>query len=774
MSASLLYESVLVQRAIANGSPVAAITPSPLNPTIAFVPAATDVWVNGLWFTSLFLSLTTALVAVLVKQWLHHYVALPSGTPRDRSFTRQFRYAGFQNWHVQVIIGLLPVLMHLALAIFLSGLVIFLHPLRAALSWIICAGTAVVYAAYVLAAILPIIFPQCPYRTPLCDLVYMSFCRIIPRVTWDDKEDFLYFFKRRYFWAMFHSRPRVQARTPQSLTVIESKSVRQMSINLAAEALHWLFSVTSNPTVQSIVIQSIGGLPMASEEKLVALRGNNYAMDHLQESLLRRVPGKVFHYELVPEMALEIGRLLRIYPRTSRPRSFISTPEFDSFEVTVAILSNGDRLSNGETESVSPGTFFIDIIHSSKLPPRCWYHLLIQSQDVLSPLNPDNDDHTNSFPLHLCSAVASAFFRSFPMSKNGQMQNFDSSFLVCNFEDSVPYFLDKIYHLVLRMFSQFVTDSSLADPSLPESLRALVAAIKFLLHRLSLPESDMSHPTICGSLLNAFWWIRDQTFTSQEATAVMMVLDDILAHCVVPPFNTKPDWSNLCNFTILAYPSLTTVAPSACSLHGLQSMVDFMASQWGQTNWIGNTYQSDPACRVLTDLLAKHVPVAFTAFLENQCLQFLGNHTFHEASVPMVSAYVAGISAMQHGSDGTVDEATHIDHLHNPQNLFTVCSILATHGTRNIDRTAIRRDITRLVQLRPRHTVWDECRGKLHDLVQGDGGDFFSRQHVLSIPDEEIRPLQTVEIQAEKDNIRYAIHVLDDFFDGGAHTVMVS
>ncbi|KAK0492117.1 hypothetical protein EDD18DRAFT_1258305, partial [Armillaria luteobubalina] len=126
VSASLLYESVLVQRAVANGSPVDSIAPSPLNPTITFVPATTDIWVNGLWFTSLFLSLTTALVAVLVKQWLHHYVALPSGTSRDRSFTRQFRYAGFQKWHVPVIIGLLPVLMHLALAIFLIGLVIFL------------------------------------------------------------------------------------------------------------------------------------------------------------------------------------------------------------------------------------------------------------------------------------------------------------------------------------------------------------------------------------------------------------------------------------------------------------------------------------------------------------------------------------------------------------------------------------------------------------------------------------------------------------------------
>ncbi|KAK0474802.1 hypothetical protein IW261DRAFT_1568298 [Armillaria novae-zelandiae] len=155
MSASLLFELVLVQRAIANGSSVKSITPSPLNPTIAFVPATTDVWVNGLWFVSLFLSLTTALVTVLVKQWLHHYVVLLSGTSRDRSFTRQFRYAGFQKWYVQVIIGLLPVRMYLALVIFLIGLVIFLSPLRDALSWIICAATAVVYAAYVAATILP-------------------------------------------------------------------------------------------------------------------------------------------------------------------------------------------------------------------------------------------------------------------------------------------------------------------------------------------------------------------------------------------------------------------------------------------------------------------------------------------------------------------------------------------------------------------------------------------------------------------------------------------
>ncbi|PBL03684.1 hypothetical protein ARMGADRAFT_27945 [Armillaria gallica] len=181
MSASLLYESVRVQHAIVNGSPWPVNTIS--SPSIAFV-YATTVWVNGLWLTGLFLGLTTALVAVLVKQWLHYYVVLPSGTPCERSFNRQFRYAGFQKWHVQISIGSLHVLMHLALAILLVGLVIFLYPLRRALSWAICAGTV---TAYAVATILPILLPQCPYRTPLRDPVYVYIHRIVLRVTWYDR-----------------------------------------------------------------------------------------------------------------------------------------------------------------------------------------------------------------------------------------------------------------------------------------------------------------------------------------------------------------------------------------------------------------------------------------------------------------------------------------------------------------------------------------------------------------------------------------------------------
>ncbi|KAF9019938.1 hypothetical protein BDZ89DRAFT_897316, partial [Hymenopellis radicata] len=94
-----------------------------------FRPNVLDSWVNGLWFVSLTLSLTTAAAAVLTKQWIHEFMSVPSGSPRDRSRIRQFRYTGLQAWRVPAIIGFLPMLMHLSLALFFVGMVVFLYPL---------------------------------------------------------------------------------------------------------------------------------------------------------------------------------------------------------------------------------------------------------------------------------------------------------------------------------------------------------------------------------------------------------------------------------------------------------------------------------------------------------------------------------------------------------------------------------------------------------------------------------------------------------------------
>ncbi|PBK62718.1 hypothetical protein ARMSODRAFT_839352, partial [Armillaria solidipes] len=127
VSASLLIELVGFQRATSN---VSSIPSSPFFPTISFTPPLAYIWVNSLWFMSLTLSLITALVAVLVKQWLHQYIAtISDSSPRDRGRIRQSRYMGLQKWQVPMIIGLLPVLLHVSLGLFFAGFCIYLFAL---------------------------------------------------------------------------------------------------------------------------------------------------------------------------------------------------------------------------------------------------------------------------------------------------------------------------------------------------------------------------------------------------------------------------------------------------------------------------------------------------------------------------------------------------------------------------------------------------------------------------------------------------------------------
>ncbi|KAF9015960.1 hypothetical protein BDZ89DRAFT_962323, partial [Hymenopellis radicata] len=111
-STLLLREIASLQRAQINGTSIDSIPSTPVD----FPPSSIDVWVNGLWFTSLTLSLVSALLAVLIKQWLRHYMSFVSGTAKERSLIRQYRFMGLQKWHVPTLIGILPVLMHLSLA----------------------------------------------------------------------------------------------------------------------------------------------------------------------------------------------------------------------------------------------------------------------------------------------------------------------------------------------------------------------------------------------------------------------------------------------------------------------------------------------------------------------------------------------------------------------------------------------------------------------------------------------------------------------------------
>lgn len=166
----LLMELIALQRVALTNSSIEQVTSSLLNAELASnsTPEPADYWINELWFTSLAFNLSTALIAVLVKQWIQAYVAPTfQGTPKAQAEVRHFRYRGLEAWHVPVIIGLLPTLLHLSLFLFFAELVVFLVTLDITIAVVVAVITSIACIAYIIASLLPLAFAGCPHRTPL-------------------------------------------------------------------------------------------------------------------------------------------------------------------------------------------------------------------------------------------------------------------------------------------------------------------------------------------------------------------------------------------------------------------------------------------------------------------------------------------------------------------------------------------------------------------------------------------------------------------------------
>ncbi|KAJ7815714.1 hypothetical protein B0H13DRAFT_1740188 [Mycena leptocephala] len=132
-------------------------------------PGATALVCNIMWFTSLFLSLSCAFMATLVEQWARDFIQAtemrPSPIIRARIFS--YLYYGVKRFSMHSMVELIPLLLHTSLVLFFAGLIAFLHPVNAIVTQLAAALLAIISAIYFTLTILPMIYSDCPYRTPL-------------------------------------------------------------------------------------------------------------------------------------------------------------------------------------------------------------------------------------------------------------------------------------------------------------------------------------------------------------------------------------------------------------------------------------------------------------------------------------------------------------------------------------------------------------------------------------------------------------------------------
>ncbi|EIW54215.1 uncharacterized protein TRAVEDRAFT_78900, partial [Trametes versicolor FP-101664 SS1] len=66
------------------------------------------VWLNTLWFSGLILSLSSASVGIMAKQWLNEYNSGVSGTSRPVARVRLHRLNNLRSWRVEDVINTIP------------------------------------------------------------------------------------------------------------------------------------------------------------------------------------------------------------------------------------------------------------------------------------------------------------------------------------------------------------------------------------------------------------------------------------------------------------------------------------------------------------------------------------------------------------------------------------------------------------------------------------------------------------------------------------------
>lgn len=137
-----------------------------------FSPLTPIVVVNVLWFCGLVISLFTAVLGILAKQWIHAYNKWSEhALPKDTLLLRDFYQEGFIRWRVPEIIGILPALLQAGLLLFVAGLVVYLWTLHATLAAILSALISVLTILAGITIVLPAVCMDCPYKSPLGLLV---------------------------------------------------------------------------------------------------------------------------------------------------------------------------------------------------------------------------------------------------------------------------------------------------------------------------------------------------------------------------------------------------------------------------------------------------------------------------------------------------------------------------------------------------------------------------------------------------------------------------
>ncbi|KAH8984550.1 hypothetical protein EDB86DRAFT_2744490, partial [Lactarius hatsudake] len=138
-----------------------------------FSPSSSDVRVNAYWLMSLVFSISAALLATLVQQWVRDYMHVFQrySNPLKSARLRQYLYEGAEGWYMPVVAESVPGLVHVSLFLFFLGLGDSLLAVHTTVAVTTIVPITVCGLLYVLTMFAPILNPQSPFQNPFSGLI---------------------------------------------------------------------------------------------------------------------------------------------------------------------------------------------------------------------------------------------------------------------------------------------------------------------------------------------------------------------------------------------------------------------------------------------------------------------------------------------------------------------------------------------------------------------------------------------------------------------------
>jgi hypothetical protein len=165
-----------ISQQIASIAPQVSIPSTPPPPFPPFSPSASDIRINAFWFMALTFSLSSALLAILVQQWVRDYMHVFQrySDPQKSARMRQYLYEGSERWYMPIAAEAVPGLLHVSLFLFFVGLADSTLNINTTIGVFTTVPIGICGLLYVFTTLAPVIYPQSPYQTSFSGVIWYA------------------------------------------------------------------------------------------------------------------------------------------------------------------------------------------------------------------------------------------------------------------------------------------------------------------------------------------------------------------------------------------------------------------------------------------------------------------------------------------------------------------------------------------------------------------------------------------------------------------------